>query len=179
MGIQDLTDTGVTVGSEMYAYNDEVASCVDTLTAENNEFCISGTAGQVVNMMWDTIWGGGVGIKLAGGDPMDLTAYEGFSFTLSGTAIPSELRVGVLMDGDDNDYFTTDVAMGANALAFADLMNGDWIDEPGTLVTSMITEMKWQVPSNASAEQMFEFCVSDLALETEVAGMGGAGGATP
>lgn len=163
-------DAGISVGVGAYDYGDDAGSCV-ALTAAEGEICIEGTAAQVVNNMWDEIWGAGLGIKLAEDTgTVDASGYSGISFTIDN--VPAGLRAGVMMSGDANSYFTTDVTAGENTIFFEDLANGEWVTPAGTLDTSVLVDIQWQVPSTADGAVDFDFCVSDV----EFVGGGGAGG---
>lgn len=144
-----------------------------TTTAEDGEICASGTAAMVVNSMYDVIWGAGIGLQPdAMGAATDLSAYSGFSYTI--TTPPPGLRVGAMMAGDGNSFFTETVTAGENTVLFDDLANGSWVTVPGTLDTSKITDLQWQVAANDTSDVVYDFCVSDITL---IGGMGGGGGA--
>jgi len=162
-------DAGLTVGVGAYDYADEGGSCVN-MTAASGEICTTGTAAQVVNNMWDTIWGSGIGIKLMETGSFDASGYSGISFTINN--VPPGLRAGVMMDGDTNSFFTVDVVAGENTMFFEDLANGEWVTPAGTLDPSALMDIQWQVPSTADEAVEFDFCVSDV----EFVGGGGAGG---
>src|SRR5690606_14690324 len=97
-------EAGVTGGVGVYDYGDDCGSSV-SMTAMDGEVCTTGTAAQVVMDMWDTIWGAGIGVTFAETGSADLSTYTGFKFTITGA--PTGLRVGVMMDGDTNSFFTT------------------------------------------------------------------------
>lgn len=171
-GYATAEEAGLTVGVGTYDYGDPGGSCVAlSATAGTGEICISGSAAQVVNNMWDTIWGAGIGIKMAEDTgTFDASGYAGISFTLSN--LPAGLRAGVMMSGDTNNYFTTELTAGENTIFFEDLKNGDWVTPAGTLDPSVLVDIQWQVPSTDAAAVEFDFCVSDV----EFVGGGGAGG---
>lgn len=164
-------EAGLSSGIGAYDYADKKASCI-TMTAADGKLCAKGTAAEIVNMDYEGIWGAGVGITV--GDmtaAYDASGMDGFSFTIDN--VPTGLRVGVMMQGDTNNYFTTDVVAGENTVLFADLANGSWVMPAGTLDTSKLMDVQFQVPSVAGADTDFEFCVSDI----DIGGAGGAGGA--
>lgn len=163
-------EAGLSVGTGVYDYGDDAGSCV-ALEAAAGQLCIDGTAAQVVNSMWEQIWGAGLGIQLATETTsFDASGYSGISFTIDN--VPPGLRASVKMAGDANTYFTTAVTAGENTIFFDGLMNGEWVATPGTLDPSVLTDIQWQVPSTDTGAVNFDFCVSDV----EFVGGGGAGG---
>ncbi len=167
-------EAGITGFENIYHYFDECYSTITT-TATEGKICTSGSAAQVVDEMYSEIWGAGVGVQQTADAVFDLSAYTGFKYTIE--TPPTALRVGVMMDGDDNSYFTETVVAGENTVFFNQLANGEWVDPAGTLDLTKIRDIQWQVPSNGDEAVPFDFCVSGIELITDEApGTGGSAG---
>lgn len=173
----EAATAGLSIGVGAYDYVDEGGSSITLTNPESGKLCAKGTAAQVVNMMYNEIWGGGIGVLLAeDGSSFDASDYDGFSFTISG--VPSgELRVGVTNASDtENSFFTTEISEGSNSIHWEDLEQGEWVDPPGTLDLSAVKDIQFQVASNDKAAVEFDFCISNIAFLGGNDGMGGAGG---
>jgi len=167
-------EAGITGFENIYQYFDECHSSIVT-TAVEGQICTAGSAAQVVDEMYSAIWGAGVGVQVETDAVSDLSTYTGFKFTID--TPPAAMRVGVMMDGDDNSYFTEEIVAGANTVYFSQLANGSWIDPVGVLDTTKIKDIQWQIPSNADEAVPFDFCLSGIELTMDAApGTGGAAG---
>jgi len=139
-------------------------SCHSTIatTAMAGQICTEGTAAQVVDDMFSSMWGAGVGLQPIDDAAADLNAYMGFRYTIDD--VPDGLRVGISVEGDSNLYFTEAVVAGENRVFFSQLSNGSWVDPPGVLDLSKVTDVRWEVASTDSAPIPFDFCLSDIQL---------------
>ena len=166
---------GIDGFGNIYQYFDECYSSIST-TATDGKICTKGAAAEVVDMKYSEIWGAGVGLQVEADAAVDLSAYTGFKFTID--TPPGALRIGVLVKGVGDAFFTETVAAGENTVLFAALEQGSWVETPAELDLTQITDIQFQIPANASAEEPFEFCLSGIELigGGDPGGTGGASG---
>lgn len=171
-------DAGFEVGAAVYTFADEGGSCAAG-TAQGGAACVRGQSAQVVYDDWASIWGGGLGVALAESlGPVDVSAYEGFSFSFKGT-VPYQLRVGLALEGETNDFFTLAVHEGDNVISFSDLAQGTWVAAPQPLDLTRVANLHFHVPTTDRYPVAYDFCVSGLAWVKGPDGQGGEGPAGP
>jgi hypothetical protein len=127
--------------------------------------------------MYSLYWGAGIGVALgAEGAVLDVSGYDGFSFTLEG-APAGELRIGVVTTDDpENSFFTTSAVNGENSFTWDQLAQGSWVDPAVPLDLTKAKDIQFQVASAESAAIPFDFCISNLKFLGEGGGLGGQGG---
>ena len=142
------------------------------------QICVSGSASMVVGTAYGQYWGGGVSFDL--GDPgqnMPKVPWNrgkvvGFSFTISGTAIPpmGQFRFGVdYYDGTTvNTNYCTNITTGANNIMFSSVINQCY-QAGGTALpaTAQLSALKWQVATVTTAPTPFNFCIDNLKAITQ------------
>jgi endo-1,4-beta-D-glucanase Y len=172
------------VEGPIYTYGDPVtAPTLMPLTSATQGFtnpgtgklCFSGTAAQILNMNYAMYYGGAMAIALCqtgGAKPTTYTLgtcpggskLTGIRFQLSGSMIPSELRVMFNETGRANSTYVLATA-GANTAKFAD---GQVIYMPGSppVNPANIDSIHFLVPTNVTAPVPFNFCVDHVELLT-------------
>jgi hypothetical protein len=165
--------------------------------AGDGTLCVSGVAPQVVDGDTVTYFGAGIGFDLcasgadetpaqvqyAVGDcpynPDLASQLLGISFSLSGSDVPSELRVVFKEAGRDESAYVL-AGPGENVALVANAGVAHDPDAP-PVNRAAITAIYFLVPAAEDAPTPFDFCISDVALllpaTTGAAGAGGAGGA--
>jgi hypothetical protein len=185
-----------TIGSEGTADLAPAAGAPLT-NAGDGTLCVSGVAPQVVDGDTATYFGAGIGFDLcvSGADETPAqTQYTlgdcpynpdlasqllGIAFSLSGSDVPSELRVVFKEAGRDESAYVL-ATPGENVALVGDASVAHDPDAPPVNRTA-IEAIYFLVPGTEDAPTTFDFCVSDVALlvpaTTGMAGAGGVGGA--
>ncbi len=173
-------EAGLDLGLGAYDYVDAGGSSVTLTVDGTGKLCGTGTAAATGEGLYDTIWGGGIAVQLVdlvadpAAPPFDASAYDGFSFTLTGKPA-GELRIGVTtVDDPNNAFFSTTAIDGENTLLWSDRAQGSWVTAPATFDAAKLKDIQFQVASG-TAPVTFEFCVSNIQWVGD-GGMGGAGG---
>lgn len=187
------SSNGLGIQGSFYSFGDFTTTPPGTTTAELGDFaasptsaCISGVASQVLTPDGATqpafgqYWGGGIGLNLAdpgnmtGPGPWDRQTVTGFSFNVTGPAIPpgAQLRFKVTtLEGatvNENGYCTT-AAAGANSFQFGTLVNECWdggAGEPALGAATPIVALQWQVATVTAEPTPFDFCIENLTALT-------------
>jgi hypothetical protein len=148
------------------------------MAATGSQICVQGSASMVVGTAYGQYWGGGVSFDL--GDPgqnMPKVPWNrgkvvGFSFTISGTAIPpmGQFRFGVdYYDGTTvNTNYCTNIVNGPNTIMFSQVINQCY-QAGGTALpaTVQLAALKWQVATVTTAATPFNFCIDNLKAITQ------------
>lgn len=142
--------------------------------------CLSGTASQVMTNAatampdYSRYWGGGIGFNLAdlggttGLQPWPRGKVVGFSFTITGTAIPpaGQFRFGAnFYEGAAiNQDSCVNITTGANTIRLDQVVAQCYNMPPGAPIpaTAQLQSLKWQVATVATAPTPFNFCVTNL-----------------
>jgi len=155
--------------------------------------CIRGTAAKVdlassvcttrmftppATNCYGEYWGVAIGLNLKqevepttlmGGVPMpyDATAIKGFSFTLSGSALPTSLRFKV--EDSTGEYCAPTAVVlkvGVNTLKLSQLLRDCWTPTAGAATADTakkgLIKVAWQVVTGEKAAIPFDFCVENL-----------------
>jgi hypothetical protein len=142
--------------------------------------CASGEASQVLMEAYGQYWGGGVGFNLAdpgggaGPGPWTRNTVTGFSFTLTGPAIPAgeQMRFkATTFEGGvvNEDGYCTFATAGANTVQFGDLVSECWTGGAGAPALGAATQLvslQWQVATVTAASTPFDFCIENLTALT-------------
>jgi hypothetical protein len=136
--------------------------------------CTSGTT-AAIHKAYDTIWGAGIALNLnqeanspdkgvIGALPH---ALKGFSFTLSGTGLPNELRINFPMESTAKTaHFRKLLPPKADAytVLFTEAGQGDWVTGTAKvdLVTTDINSIQFQIVADEENPKAFDFCVENL-----------------
>jgi len=122
---------------------------------------------------YSTKWGAGIALNL--NQPVDSedknpigtlpVALRGFSFTLSGNQVPSEIRVTFPTAATSETAHFKTIATGAGSyqVLFSDAAQGSWVVDAVALDSTQVNAIQFQVPSKLSVEVPFDFCVEQLA----------------
>ncbi len=177
------------VQGAMFSYADATSGATMTEDFTGTNACITGTAAKVdLNCTpsdpggdcYGEYWGAAIGLNLnqpidqttmMGADPMpfDLSSVTAFSFNISGSTVPAQIRFKVEI-GSDADHVeeyctpsTVPVVTGDQTVNLSDLVTMCWGSEgmPLTAKTSAI-KIAWHVVTNDASEVPFDFCVSDI-----------------
>jgi hypothetical protein len=148
------------------------------MATTGSQICVQGSASMVVGTAYGQYWGGGVSFDL--GDPgqnMPKVPWArgkvvGFSFTISGTAIPpmGQFRFGVdYYDGAMvNTNYCTNIVNGPNTIMFSQVINQCY-QAGGTALpaTAQLAALKWQVATVTTGPTPFNFCIDNLKAITQ------------
>lgn len=179
----DTNDCGIQ--GAWYYYDDcstSPASCTaHTLPAPGTEgfantggsMCTAGVIAPVTTEAeYSTKWGAGIALNL--NQPVDSetknpiatlpVAVKGFSFTVSGSQVPAEIRVTfpTPTTPDTSHFKPITTGAGNYEVLFADARQGSWVATPSDLDATQVTAIQFQVPSKMGAEVPFDFCISEL-----------------
>jgi hypothetical protein len=136
-----------------------------------SSICVSGSAAQVVMMMYAKYWGAGVGWNL---NQAVAAPNPAMGASLAGkTAVTVDLdmkttaplRLKLKIAGEPSDYCTT-VAAGSNTVPFSMFTKECW--SPGGVALpagAMVEALQLQVPSNDKAATPFDFCVTNVSFK--------------
>jgi hypothetical protein len=169
-----------------FAYNDCDTSPTDCTTDQvptvrsadgfpntDGKMCTSGTTADI-HGDYETIWGAGIGLNLnqvadsdnKGGIGALPHALKGFSFTISGTAFPAELRVNFPTATTEKTAHFYPITKGAGSykVLFTDANQGDWVkgDARVDLVTADINSIQFQIVAKDGGTVPFDLCVENL-----------------
>lgn len=146
------------------------------------KFCVNGTGAQVLDMMYSTYWGAGVGWNLNQAadstvpEPTSVAAYGGVTFTLH-QAVTSETRivVGVVDSAGTKTDYCKSLTPGENTVLWSELNSTCWdnMGDAPDLAMNGVENISFQVPTNTSGPAPFDFCIGGLSFIAGD-GMGGA-----
>lgn len=174
-GVQGAVFTYASEGSTIMPLTDE---SMPFETAGDGRLCVKGSAAQVVDEMYGVYYGAGMGIDLCANGASDEPPNEkyalgtcpfgeelvGLRFKLSGSTIPSELRVQFKEAAREEATYVV-AKSGANTVLFEDgKVVYDTAAEP--VDVSKIESVQFAIPTNADAPTEFDFCVEDVVLLT-------------
>jgi hypothetical protein len=167
-----------------YSYNDCKTSPGDCTTDQEptvggdgfpntgGKMCTKGTT-VAIGTDYETKWGAGIGLNLnqPGGDdaknPIGTLpkAIKGFSFKLSGTTFPKELRVTfpTAATAETGHFKRLDNPKeGAYTVLFTEAAQGKWVTSPVDLVPGDVNAIQFQICAESAAAAPFDFCVEGL-----------------
>ena len=181
------------VQGAMFEYADPTSLMGLTKDFTGTHACIKGTAAKVdmkstacttkmftppATDCYGEYWGAAIGLNLnqsidattmMGGPPMpyDASAIKGFSFTISGMAVPTSLRFKA---EDASGEFCTPkavpVKLGANTIELSQLIKECWAPKMGAATADSaktgLIKIAWQVVTDAMGSIPFDYCVEDL-----------------
>lgn len=180
---------GLGIQGSFYEFGDFTGTPPGVTTVELDDFsasptsvCASGIASQVLTPAgaaqpaYGQYWGGGVGLNLSdpggnmGAGPWDRRTVTGFSFNITGTAVPpaGQLRFKVTLVGDD-DGFCTNAASGPNTFQLGALVKECYqggAGDPPLAATAPLVALQWQVATVEAASTPFDFCIENLTALT-------------
>lgn len=192
-GWVDGASNTLKIQGAMFDYGDPTSLMGETKDFTGTKACIKGTAAKVdlksmacstkmftppATDCYGEYWGAAIGLNLnqaidmttmMGGMPMafDASGITGFSFTISGAAVPTSLRFKVEdASGEFCSPKTVPVKLGANTINLSQLVQMCWM--PPTPPVSAETAKKglikiaWQVVTDTSGTIPFDYCVEDL-----------------
>jgi hypothetical protein len=180
------TTNGVGIQGSFHTISDTAGTppgvttvALDDLSAPTT-VCASGEASQVVMELYGQYWGGGVGFNLAdpgggtGPVPWTRNTVTGFSFTLTGPAIPPgeqmRFKATTFEGGTVNqDGYCTFATAGANTIQLGDLVAECWTGgagAPALGATTQLVSLQWQVATVTTASTPFDFCIENLTAVT-------------
>jgi hypothetical protein len=189
------TSNGVGIQGDFYTFSDADPTNVppgtttimpkDFSMALGSQICASGSASQIMNgadgmPAYGQYYGGGIGFNLgdpgggAGPQPWAQGKVVGFSFNVTGSTIPTNMRFqakfysGSALSTSDA-YCTLTVKSGANTVMFSSLLldcyNG--ANAGGPLpATVLLQSIQWQVATVTTAATPFNFCIDSLTAIT-------------
>jgi hypothetical protein len=160
--------------------------------------CIKGTAAKVdmasmacatktftppATDCYGEYWGAAIGLNLnqpidpvteMGADPMpfNASAIKGFSFKISGTAVPVSLRFKVEdASGEFCSPKTVPVKLGENTIMLSQLIKECWkpvaTAANADSAKSALIKIAWQVVTDTTASIPFDYCVEELRAVTQ------------
>ncbi len=181
------------VQGAMFEYADPTSLMGMTKDFVGTHACIKGTAAKVdmkstacttkmftppATDCYGEYWGAAIGLNLnqsidpttmMGGAPMpyDASAIKGFSFTISGTAVPTSLRFKAEdASGEFCTPKTVPVKLGANTINLSQLIKECWAPKMGAATADSaktgLIKIAWQVVTDATGTIPFDYCVEDL-----------------
>ena len=188
-GWLDGTSNVLMIQGGIFAYADPFAtlSLSQDFTATNA--CIKGIAPRVDlscipaagSNCYGTYWGSGIGLNLnqsldPSTDPptvlpplaFDATSLKGFSFELTGNAVPAygALRFGVFTADAEFCRINYNVSTGLNIVLFSELSASCYISTDGGQISesaqSSLVRVAWHVMTNAASAFEYDFCVSNI-----------------
>jgi len=178
-------DNQLGIQGAVFAFADAVSGVGLIEDFEGNRLCLRGTAARVdllctpvtpATDCYGQYFGAAIGLNLnqarnddaTGGDPMpfDASALLGFSFEVSGSAVPATLRF--VVDSADAQFCNPaakPVRLGSNTFLLRDLARECWAPGAGPTaesVSSRLLRLAWQVVTNPNSAVPFDFCVTNL-----------------
>lgn len=175
-GVQGAVFTYASEGSTIMPLTDETTPFEN---AGDGRLCVKGSAAQVVDEMYGVYFGAGMGFDLCANGASDEPPNEkyalgacpfgqelvGLRFKLSGSTVPSELRVQFKETARDEATYVL-AKSGANTVLFED---GKVVYDPmaDPVDVSKIESVQFAIPTNADAPTKFDFCIEDVVLLTE------------
>jgi hypothetical protein len=144
--------------------------------------CVSGVASQVLGTppAYGQYYGGGLALNLAdpggmaGTMPWTRGTVSGFSFNVTGTAVPpaGRLRFKVTtFEGAavNDDGYCTNATTGPNTFQFGALVAECWdggAGAPALGAATPLVSLQWQVATDVAATTPFDFCIENLTALT-------------
>jgi hypothetical protein len=181
------------VQGAMFEYADPTSLMGLTKDFMGTHACIKGTAAKVdmkstacttkmftppATDCYGEYWGAAIGLNLnqqidmttmMGGMPAayDATAIKGFSFKITGAAVPTSLRFKAEdASGEFCTPKTVPVKSGANTIDLSQLIKECWAPKAGAATADgakkALIKIAWQVVTDATAAIPFDYCVEDL-----------------
>lgn len=163
-------------GSVIYPPN---FTTISETEISEGKLCVNGTGAQVLDMMYSTYWGAGLGWNLnqaVDGDPAPISVadFDGVTFTMvAPVTVTTRFLVNVGTQG-----YCTEITAGESTIEWTELNStcwdglGDFFD-PATM---LVDSVAWQVVTNPGAPAPFDFCVGGLEFNGGDGMGGGAGG---
>jgi hypothetical protein len=184
----DASSNCVGIQGALYPIVDVIGSSM-TITDTEGRICLQGTSKRVVQGDFTTYWGARLVIQLNNsGDstplPYDAVAQgvEGFEFTLSGAVIPLEIRPTLFNSGSATQYCKRICASGAQSILLSEATVDCWDGESAvTPAGTSLERLEFSIPSSASTDVTFDFCIEGLAAivnDTTVGDPGTCAGST-
>jgi hypothetical protein len=162
----DASSNCVGIQGALYPIVDVIGSTM-TITDTEGRICVTGTSKRVVGGDFTTYWGARLVIQLnndgaATALPYDAIAQgvEGFKFTLSGAVMPAEIRPTLFNTASDTQYCKRICASGAQSILITEATVDCWDGESAvTPAGTSLERLEFSVPSSASADVPFDFCI--------------------
>ena len=175
-----LNDCGIQ--GAWYSYSDcdtSPADCTTDLLPEvgsqftntNGKMCTSGATASINDSTEvDAKWGAGIGLSLnEQADQSKETIAQlpheliAFRFTVSGTAIPEELRVNFPTPTTASiEHFVTITGSGEHTVDFLGVSQGDWVDPQTPLDPADVIAIQFQVPARFNEQVAFDYCIENF-----------------
>jgi hypothetical protein len=178
----DGSSNCVGIQGALYPSVDEVGSSL-TITDSDGRICVAGTVKRVLSGDFDNYWGARLVIQLNNdGDatalPYDAVTHgvDGFKFTLSGSAVPEELRPTLFNSASATQYCKRVCATGAQSILLSEAHVDCWEGTTGSTPTGTSLErLEFTIPSNELADIPFDFCIEALTAITNGTTVGDPG----
>jgi hypothetical protein len=148
---------------------------MDDFATSPTTVCAAGVASAVPDDTgYSQFWGGGVGLNLAdAGGAMGVGAWApgavtGFSFTVSGPAIPpGRLRFNATTP-TETTYCLNALVAGPNTVTLGTLTQDCYATPPGAALPAgtALQAIQWQVATVLDATTPFDFCIENLTVIT-------------
>jgi hypothetical protein len=190
-GWVDVASNGANVQGSVFTYASK-ASVIMPLTTATTPFtnagdgrlCVKGEAAKVLEMDFATYFGVGMAFDLCQASSTMPTKYtistcplgktlSGLRFKVSGTTIPSELRVQFHEAGREQSAYVL-ATPGANTALFKDGKVAYDMTAPMINVAN-IDSVHFVVPTNEQSAVPFDFCVEQIELITSSGSCSGSG----
>lgn len=176
------TTNGVGIQGAFYTFSDAAGTPPGDTTmtpasfeAAGETICVSGVASQVQGTppAYGQYWGGGVGLNLAEPGammpalPWDRGNVTGFSFNVTGTAIPAAFRFkATFYEGAAiNEDYCVGAAAGPNSIRFDQIVNECYVGglgAPALAPAAQLSAIQWQVATVVEESTPFDFCIENL-----------------
>jgi hypothetical protein len=162
----------------------DLAGSTITLTETDGKICVSGYAARVVGSDFDSYWGAMVTVQLnnpgtGAALPYDATTYgvDGFSFSIVGEAVPPEIRPTLIVSTSTIDQYCKRIcAAGDQSMLLSQAHLDCWEGSAGaTPSPTTLTTLRFSIPSVATGDTLFDFCIEDLAAITDNVSIGDPG----
>ncbi|HEV8550640.1 MAG TPA: hypothetical protein VGQ57_16455, partial [Polyangiaceae bacterium] len=178
----DATQNCVGVQGAVYAIYDEVGSSA-TVTSTDNKVCASGTATKVLGGNFTDYWGVRLIIQLANSGtgtagPYNASTHgvDGFKFSISGSTVPVEIRPTFFNTSSTTQYCERLCATGAQSLLLSHAHASCWSGDTGATPTgTSLQYLEFSIPSIATADVPFNFCVNSLTAIIDNVNVGNPG----
>jgi hypothetical protein len=186
-------DNALMIQGAMFAYADPTSLMGLTEDFMGTHACIKGTAAKVdmasmpcatkmftppATDCYGEYWGAAIGLNLnqpidmttmMGADPMpfDASAIKGFSFKISGMAVPTSLRFKVEnASGEFCTPKTVPIMLGDNTVMLSQLVAQCWDltlkGASAETAKSGLLKIAWQVVTNDKSTVPFDYCVEEV-----------------
>jgi len=181
-GWVDASTNCMGVSGAVYLTHDDVGSSIVASTFAGH-ICVSGHAEQAVASD-AAYWGATISIQLNnptnGDTPQMYNALGygvgGYKFTLSGANVPSEIRPTFRIFGNDTNYCKRVCASGTQSALFSEGEAGCWDGHTGALQSGVgLSMLEFAIPSSASGDVPFDFCIDDIIGITDNTSVGNPG----